>query len=202
MQTRLKEIFEPLLSGSIRIDDWWKANEDYFNSISSVDNGEDAMIWSAGFYRYGMYLHNEGYSKKSVSYIDRAIEILEQNKSMFHENDFYESYETMLNSKAKVLFSLEKYWDAYKIMKNLCKINPAKDDYRLGKKNLLSASMSKICNPIFVVLACIWGIMLLEKYVFHTHFIPSVTWEITWIIWIVLLIVDFVVPYAIYKLGK
>ena len=73
---------------------------------------------------------------------------------------------------------------------------------RIGMKNLFSASISKIVNPIYVVLACIWGVMLLEQYVFHTEYIPSIVWTITWACWIVLLIIQFVIPTFLFKLRK
>lgn len=198
----LKELWAPIANGEIRIEDWWKQNESSILSINGVNTDEEVIIWSAGYYRYGMYLHNDGYSQQSLVYVNKAIEILESNKGKLYEKLYKDSLETMLEAKAGILHRLEKYWDAYKIMCTLCVMKPGKDDYRLGRKNLLSSSISKAINPIYIVLAIIFALMLCEQYITHTHFIPSIVWTITWAIWIVLLIVQFVVPALINKIQK
>jgi hypothetical protein len=149
-----------------------------------------------------MYLHNDGYSKQSLEYVDKALYILEKNKGKLYEAQYKDSLEAIMEGKTSVLYKLEQYWEAYKLMSRLHSMKPQKDDYRIGMKNLFSASISKIVNPIYVVLACIWGVMLLEQYVFHTEFIPSIVWTITWACWIVLLVIQFVIPTILFKIRK
>lgn len=198
----LKELWAPIANGEIRIEDWWKQNESSILSIKSVNTDEEVIIWSASYYRYGMYLHNDGYSQQSLVYVNKAIEILENNKGKLYEKLYKDSLETMLEAKAGILHRLEKYWEAYKIMCTLCSMKPGKDDYRLGRKNLLGSCIAKVINPIYIVLAIIFALMLCEQYLTHTHFIPSIVWTITWAIWILLLVVQFVVPALINKIQK
>lgn len=202
MDSQLKQIWQPIANGTESIEDWWSRNADYIQSINRVDTEEEVMIWTASYYRYGMYLHNDGYSKQSLEYINKALDILDKNKGKLYEKQYKDSLETIMEGKCSVLYKLEKYWDSYKNMKQLHSMKPQKDDYKIGMKNLFSAAIAKIANPIYVILACIFGVMLLEQYVFHTHFIPSVVWTITWASWIVLLIIQFVVPFILFKLKK
>lgn len=202
MESQLKTIWEPIAEGTERIEDWWRRNSNYIESINKVDTEEEVMIWAASYYRYGMYLHNDGYSKRSLAYIDKALAILDNNKGKLYENQYRDFLEAISEGKCSVLYKLERYWDSYKLMEQLHSMKPQKDDYKIGRKNLFSASISKLVNPIYVMLACIWGIMLLERYVFHTHFIPSIIWTITWACWIVLLIIQFIVPVLLFKFKK
>ena len=202
MNNQLITIWQPIADGTERIEDWWQRNGNYIQSITHVDTDEEVMVLSASFYRYGMFLYNDGYAQQSLEYIDKALDIVDKNKGKLYENEYKNSIETIMESKCSVLYKLERYWEAYKIMKKLHSMKPQKDDYRIGMKNLLSASISKIANPAYIVLACIWGAMLLEQYVFDTNFIPSIVWTITWACWIVLLIIQFVVPPVISKIQK
>ena len=202
MDNQLKSLWEPISEGTERIEDCWQRNGDYIQSITHVDTEDEVLIWCASYYRYGMFLYNDGYSKQSLGYIDKALDILDRNKGKLYENQYKDSVETILESKCSVLYKLERYWEAYGIMKQLHSMKPQKDDYKIALKNLLSASISKYANPIYIILACIWGAMLLEQYVFNTEYIPSIVWTITWACWIVLLIIQFVLPPLISKIQK
>ena len=202
MENQLKIIWQPIAEGTESIESWWSRNCNFIQSITHVDTEEEVMIWTASYYRYGMYLHNDGYSKQSLEYVDKALDILEKKKGKLYEAQYKDSLEAIMEGKTSVLYKLEQYWEAYKLMSRLHSMKPQKDDYRIGMKNLFSASISKIVNPIYVILACIWGVMLLEQYVFHTEFIPSIVWTITWACWIVLLVIQFVIPTILFKIRK
>lgn len=88
----LKELWAPIANGEIRIEDWWKQNESSILSINGVNTDEEVIIWSAGYYRYGMYLHNDGYSQQSLVYVNKAIEILESNKGKLYEKLYQYRY--------------------------------------------------------------------------------------------------------------
>ena len=202
MDSQLTQIWQPIHNGSESIETWWPRNEKYIESITHIDTDEEVMILSAAYFRYGMFLHNDGYSKQALSYVEKALNIIETYKGKLYEKQYKDSIETIWESKCVILYKLERYWDAYRIMNQLHSMKPQKDDYIIGRKNLFSASISKWANPLYIIFACIWGAMLLEQYVFKTHYIPSVIWTITWACWIVLLIIQFVIPFIWMKIKK
>lgn len=202
MESLLKMIWQPVEDGTERIEEWWKRNSNVIESISRVYTGEEVIIWATSYFRYGMYLHDDGYSKQSLEYIDKALDVLESNKGMLYENQYKNSLETIMGNKCWVLYKLERYWEAYKLMERLHSLKPEKDDYRLRMKDLFSAAVSKFVNPGYIVLICIWGFLLLDQYVFHAHFIPSFLWTLAWAVWIILLIIQFVLPVLLFKIKK
>ncbi len=203
MQTKLNEIWLPLQLGSIDIEQWWKDNEEYISSISSVDTADEVSMWSASYFRYGDYLFEKGNFNESLCFINKSIDILYNNKDKLNEKEFNDNLEIVLKSKTDVLYQLGKYWDAYKNSKTLCKLFPANANYRIGKKNLLRASLLKIFNPIFIIFICIWLLMLLDEFVFKTNYLPALEiWAITWGLWLVGCIIYYVSPYIIDKLEK
>ena len=78
MDNQLKSLWEPISEGTERIEDWWQRNGDYIQSITHVDTEDEVLIWCASYYRYGMFLYNDGYSKQSLGYIDKALDILDE----------------------------------------------------------------------------------------------------------------------------
>lgn len=199
---KLKELWAPIANGEERIEDWWKRNELIVTSITNVDTEKDVVIWSASFYRYAMYLYKNGYSKQSMEYVNKAIEILESNKRIVHVQLYEDSLEKLLSSKVNILQRIEKYWEAYKITCTLCNMKPDKDSYRLARRNLLRSSIVKVISPIYIVLIFIFALILCEIYLTHTHFIPSVVRKLACVGWIVLLLIHYVVPVIINKIQK
>lgn len=204
MQTKLNEIWLPLELGSVDIEHWWKDNEDYISSISSVETADEVSMWAASYFRYGDFLFTKGNFNESLGFINKSIEILYDNKDKVNEKDFNEELEIALKSKTEVLYQLEKFWDAYKNNKILCKLCPANANYKIGKKNLLRASLSKIFTPILVVFVCIWFLMLLDDIVLKTNYIPYKfeIYAITWGLWLIGIIIYYIAPYIIDKLEK
>ena len=198
----VKELCAPVFNGEERIEDWWKQNESIISSIKEVTTDEEVIIWSACYYHYGMYLQNENYSKQSLQYIDKAIDIIERNKGQLNEQVYEDSLETMLETKSNILLHLDEYWKAYKIMSTLCFMKPSKEDYAIERKSLLRLSISKFINPMWIVLVVLWAVMMCEALITHTEFIPHFMWDIGFVVWIILLFIQFVAPSVINKIQQ
>lgn len=201
-EINLRELWEPLARGEERIEDWWQRNGNLISTISSVNTADEVLIWSASYFRYGNYLQQEGYFKQAALYIEKSISIVEDNKAKLGQKSYEDSLDALLENYANLLANLGRSWAAYKVMKSLHRLKPAKDEYKIACKNLLALSIAKIATPMYIIIACIWGVMLLERYAFHTKFIPSVVWDISWAVWVLLLIFQFGVPPLISKFKK
>lgn len=62
--------------------------------------------------------------------------------------------------------------------------------------------VSKAIAPIYVIIIIIWAILALQKWVLHVTILPSVLWEIGFWIWMVLLVIQFVVPFVARKIKR
>lgn len=197
----LIEIGHALLHGSVSIENWWKENAVFLSSIQSVSSAEEVAIWSSAYFNYGKYLLNKGYAKKAYSYVDKALTIIDNNKQLL--GDQYNDWSaTIRETKSAVLFKIGKKWEAYKIMKQLHEEDIEKDDYKSAMENIFSSCIWSFVWPCYAVIACLWLFSLIDKHALHLNLFPSWMWDVTWAIWLVLIAVQFVVPYVMKKIRK
>lgn len=197
----LIEIGHALIHGSVSIENWWKENAVFLSSIQSVSSAEEVAIWSSAYFNYGKYLLNKGYAKKAYCYVDKALTIIDNNKQLL--GDQYNDWSaTIRETKSAVLFKTGKKWEAYKIMKQLHEEDIEKDDYKSAKENIFSSCIWSFVWPCYAVIACLWLFSLIDKHTLHLNLFPSWMWDVTWAIWLVLIAVQFVVPYVMEKIRK
>ncbi len=195
----LIEIGHALIHGSSNIEDWWKANAVFLSNIQTVSSAEEVAIWSSAYFNYGKYLLNKGYAKKAYNYVDKALSIIDNNKQLLGEQ-YKEWSETIRETKSAVLFQMGKKWEAYRIMKQLHEEDLEKDDYKNAMDNIFSSCVWNFVWPGYAIIACLWIFSLIDKHILQMNLFPSWMWDITWAIWIVLIAVQFVVPYVMKKI--
>jgi hypothetical protein len=93
-----------------------------------------------------------------------------------------------------------KKWEAYRIMKQLHEEDLEKDDYKNAMDNIFSSCVWNFVWPGYAIIACLWIFSLIDKHILQMNLFPSWMWDITWAIWIVLIAVQFVVPYVMKKI--
>ena len=197
----LLEIGHAMLHGSKNIEDWWKENAVFLSGIQSVSSAEEVAIWSSAYFNYGKYLLNKGYAKKAFGHVEKALAIIDNNKQLL--GDQYKDWSaTIRETKSAVLFKIGKKWDAYKIMKQLHEEDMEKDDYKEALDNIFSACIWSFVWPCYAVIACLWLLSTLDKHTLHLGFFPAWMWDISWVIWMVLLAIQFVVPFVMKKNRK
>lgn len=197
----LLEIGHALLHNSVSIEEWWKQNAVFLSGIKNVSSPEEVAIWSSAYYRYGQFLLNKGYAKKAEPHVAKVLSIVEENKQLL--GDQYENWSTtILETQSAVLFKMGKTWQAYNIMKQLSAKDPDKDDYRDALNTILPACMWIFVWPCYAIIACLWLVDIINKHTLGLNIFPSWFWDVTWVIWIALIVIQFAVPYMAKKLRK
>ena len=101
-----------------------------------------------------------------------------------------------------VLARLERYNEALACLKELKVLCPAKDEYRLHYDNCYQAMINKKVYPCYVIVAVVWAICLIDGMLLDTDYIPGWVSDIGWYVWIILIVMQFVLPWVKRKLDK
>jgi len=79
----------------------------------------------------GILLENSGYLKKSIQYLDKAIDLVENFPNYQKEKLFdIQYYELIVFHKARALYNLKKYKDSKLLFDRLDKAFPNNDKYQ------------------------------------------------------------------------
>ncbi len=193
----ITEIVKPFLERKVGVEQVWREHGDEIRAIDEGKNADEVWALSIIYYNYGTYLENNGYKTESLKYIDGAIEFFVKGKHFITPNEYDDTIENMLQTKAFVLVSLEKFKEALAYFKILKERFPSKDTYRIHYHNCFQAMINKWINPIYVVIAICMAIYALVNWVINMSFFPGWLFDFYWYLWIVLLIVQFVVPWVV-----
>lgn len=79
---------------------------------------------------------------------------------------------------------------------------PRKDEYRLAYISGISTVIAKYTNPVYIVIALLFFAKMLEVYLFDSRVIPGWLVDVGWSVWIVMLIVQFGLPWVLKKFLK
>ena len=94
------------------------------------------------------------------------------------------------------------YKSALPYLKQLKNMFPRKDDYRNAYINCLGSAIAKYTNPAYIVIAILFLLKIGESYLLGTKFIPGWLVDVGWIIWIIMLIVQFGLPWMMKRFMK
>lgn len=196
------ELVRPMLEGQISIKQLW---DEYGTEIRAVEKGssyDEVMSLTCAYHRYGIFLAEKGYFNDSLIYFDDALTILTKGNNFVLREQFDEFQESILNYKANVLAKLERYNEALACLKELKVLCPAKDEYRLHYDNCYQAMINKKIYPCYVIVAVVWAICLIDGMLLDTDYIPGWVSDIGWYVWIILIVMQFVLPWVKRKLDK
>ncbi len=199
---KLVIIMQSVMSGEVGIDLVWQQYRKELEEPTVATTYDEMMSLIAIHYQYATYLYNEGYTADALVYDNRALDILRQFEGKLEPVSYHKFLETILKHKAIVCNSLSNYKEGYKTLKELCEIEPRKDEYRIAKNNCFFGMVNKAIAPIYVIIIIIWAILTLQKWVLHVTILPSVLWEIGFWVWMVLLVIQFVVPFVAKHIRK
>lgn len=111
---------------------------------------------------YAILLEDAGYLKKSILYLDKAINLIEnfpeyQSKNLF---DIY-YYELIVFHKARALYNLKKYKEAKVLFDKLDKVFPDNDKYQSWT---LGIKAKKYNYLIWICSAVIFAVLILRTF--------------------------------------
>ena len=195
-------LIESVMDGTIDIEQVWQTYGNQIRGFTNVQTEREALSLAGLYFHYGAYLEKEGYLKDAKSYCEESLNILNREKSVVSEPQFNKSRETIIYSLATIHRQLDDYCGGLKCIKQLREINPRKDEYRLAYIGCLGSVIAKYTNPIFIVICILFLLKMGEIYITHTHYIPGWLIDTGWILWIVMLIVQFGLPWILKKTMK
>lgn len=201
-KSRIVVLIESVMDGTIGIEKVWQTYGNQIRGITNVQTEREALSLIGLYFRYGAFLEKEGYLKEAKSYYEESLIILRREKRAISEMQFDKSKETIMYSLAIIHKELDDYWGGLKYIRQLRESNPRKDEYRLAYIGCLGSVIAKYTNPIFIIICILFLLKMGEIYITHTHFIPGWLIDAGWILWIVLLIVQFGLPWVLKKTMK
>ena len=110
--------------------DTYETNFDLINNIdlSNLSDYDYAMRLTCD---YGILLEDSGYFKKSILYLDKAIDLMENFPNYQKEKLFnIQYYEMIVFHKARALYNLKKYKDSKLLFDRLDKAFPNNNKYQ------------------------------------------------------------------------
>lgn len=137
-------------------------------------------------------LFEKGFLKSSLNMYYNAI-------SLCVDHDIYnELFENCLFSLANIEFQIESYKLAFKHYRVLIKFSGKKDDYLIGSVNSLRGLINRYSTPVYITVILLWAFELLDTLVLNFYIIPRWINAAGWILWMVALFCQFVIP-EVYK---
>lgn len=190
---KILDIGRELNDKSVTIEEWWNRHKDFIESINEVDTSQEVFILASGCYRYGCYLLNNGYAAKVFPFFNKAIDIIEANKGKLYITQYTNSLEPLLEAKANLAFKLDKYLEAYQAFQWLHELNFEKDDYKISRDSVFDIAVTKVVYPGYIIVIAIWVVCFLIE-MFTSIDVPNIIPNSCWIIWMLLLVLQFIVP--------
>lgn len=199
----LTTIIQAVVQGDVDIAFVWQQyGEEIENGITDVSTTEHVYAIIAAYLRYDYFLSKEGYSRKALYYAERANNLLDSFKVLLNKKDWKQLKETTLNALASAYANVKDFRHGYSCLKELCILNPEKDFYKSERNDCFSSMVLRCLWPVYIVIIVIWLFMALQKWVLHVHILPNILWHITWWIWIVALLVQFLLPWIVNKMRR
>jgi len=199
---RIVIIAQSVMDGTIGIEQVWQTYGNLIKSIKDVQSEEEAMALVGLYIRYAQHLAENGYLKDSMPYFDDALLVLDNVKSSMSRHQYEIAFEAIISRRAQTEMHLDQQIDALKDVKLLRQMFPRKDEYRLAYISGVSNVIAKYTNPAYIIIAILFVAKLLENYLFDTNVIPGWLIDIGWGLWIVMLIVQFGLPWIMKRFMK
>lgn len=196
------EMVEPMLDGRISVKQLW---DEYGAEIRSVEKGnsyDEVMSLTCAYHRYGIYLADKGYYKESLMYFDNAQAFLQKGHNFVPREQYEEFIEAILNYKANVLAKLENYKESLECFKMLKELCPAKDEYKINYDNCYQVMIHKMVYPCYAIVAILWAICAIDSWLLDTNYLPGWLVDLGWYLWIILIVIQFVLPWVKRKMNK
>lgn len=188
-------IVNSLLEGQVSIEQVWNDYGTYIRSINNCNTYDEVMSLTCVYYRYGVYLANEGYYQKSLSYLEKSLTVLTDGIHLVSKETYNNFYAEVLKYKSTVLYRLGKYRKSLECLKILKTTFPEKDEFRIDYDNCFHALLNKSINPLYLLVMLFWAIYGIDHWLLDTNFLPSWTFNIGWYFWIVLVVIQFGFPW-------
>ena len=201
-KSRLAVIIESVIDGTIGIEQVWQSYGNMIRGTEATNSEEEALALTGLYIRYGAYLEKSGYLRDAKSYYEDGHNILNREKSQIAENHYTDWTESIIYALARINRELDDYKGAFLYIRELKKMFPRKEEYRQAYIGCLGSMIAKYTNPIYIVIAILFLLKMGEIYLFHTHIIPGWLIDAGWVIWIIMLIVQFALPWVLKKLMK
>ena len=97
---------------------------------------------------------------------------------------------------------LDDYQGGLKYIKQLREMSPNNDEYRMAYIGCMGSVFAKYTMPIYIILGLLFLLKMGEVYLFHTHYIPKWLIDVAWVTWLVVMIIQFGMPWSLKKFMK
>lgn len=201
-QSRIVVIADSVLDGSIGIEQVWQSYGNMIRSTTHTETEQEAMALVGLYLRYGTYLRDAGYLKEAKSFMEESLQILYREQKQFSEHQFLNAKEAILFASAVVNSKLDHDRTALAYLKELRQMFPGKDEYKQAYVSCMASLISKYTTPIYIILGVLFLLKMGEIYLFHTDYIPGWLIDAGWVLWIVMLIVQFGLPWIMKHFTK
>lgn len=201
-KSKIEIIIDSVMDGTIGIEQVWQNYGDFIRNTDTVNSEPEALALTGLYFRYAVKLDGDGYSRDARDYYLEAYNTLEKWKKIVSADQYNHSIEIILYSIANVNSKLDDYKSALPYLKQLKNMFPRKDDYRNAYINCLGSAIAKYTNPAYIVIAILFLLKIGESYLLGTKFIPGWLVDVGWIIWIIMLIVQFGLPWMMKRFMK
>ena len=201
-ESKIVILAQSVLDGTIGIEQVWQTYGDMIRGTKEVHGADEAMALVCLYLRQGQHLSEEGYLKDGLPYMDDALGVLESVKSEMSQHQYEDAFEAIVSRRAQITMHLDNHLESLKDVKLLRQMFPRKDEYRLAYISGISTIIAKYTNPVYIVIALLFFAKMLEVYLFDSHVIPGWLVDVGWGIWIVMLIVQFGLPWVLKKFLK
>lgn len=195
------EIVNGLLEGHISIEQVWADYETDIRSVNSCNTYDEVMSLMCLYYRYGTYLANKGYYKDALPYLEKSLSVLISGMHLVPKETYNDFLEEILRYKSTVLYKLEKYKETLECLKILKKHFPERDEFKIDYDRCFQILLNKYINPFYLLIVLFWGIYSIDCWLLNTDILPRWTFDIGWYLWIILVVIQFVLPW-IKKINK
>lgn len=170
--SKLVIIMQSVMHGDVGIDLVWQQYRKELEAPTVASTYDEMMAHIAVFFHYAAYLQQEGYTADALEYTDRALEVLRGYEVALDPPTYHKWLEVILKQRVSLCGDLSNYKEGYRTLKELCRIEPRKDEYRIAKNNYFFYMLNKAIIPIYVVIVILWAILALQRWAFHVTILP------------------------------
>lgn len=201
-KSRIEIIADSVIDGTLGIEEVWKNYGDVIRGTKKAGSENEALALTGLYLRFANYLANNGYLKDARSCYQDTLTVLFAEKDVISGETYNNALETIMYSLAVVNRKLDDYRGALPYLKKLKDQFPRKDEYREAYYGCLSSVIAKYVMPVYVLLAVVFLLRLGEIHITNTNFIPSWLIDVAWAIWILMLIIQFGLPWVMKRVLK